>query len=195
FAQAEQAGLLLGLYASGSVTAELVRGQTSPIGGWASGGYGAKKPSSTLRARLAGQAPAAAITLLAPFQMSFSNGSLPKARRLEIEEGRGIACAYRHHGFEDIVIFSTGNAEIRAAGFRMQGEFFWLRTEDGILKQVVAMRACSLSHGGRNVFQRSEPGPFFSQSPEFKRAASEIDSDAGATCAEEKSICAEFAGS
>jgi hypothetical protein len=77
----------------------------------------------------------------------------------------------------------------------MQGEFFWLRTEDGILKQVVAMRACSLSHGGRNVFQRSEPGPFFSQSWEFEPAAPGMEFGIGEAGAEEKSICAEFAGS
>jgi hypothetical protein len=195
-ARAEEAGLLLGLYASQPLSKELVRGRTSPIGGWASGGYGEKKPSLTLRARLAGPAPAAAITLLAPFQTAFKNGSPhPVARRLEVEEGRGIACAYQHHGFEDIVVFSTGSNEIRAVGFCMQGEFFWLRTQEGILKQVVAMRACSLSHGGRNVFQRSEPGPFFSQSPEFESAAAGIDSDAGAAGAEEKSICAESVGS
>jgi hypothetical protein len=194
--RAEEAGLLLGLYASGPVKKALVRGQTAPIGGWASCGYGEKKPSLTLRASLAGPAPAAAITLLAPFQTAFQNGSVhPAVRRIEVEDGRGIACAYRHHGFEDIVIFSIGNGEIRAAGFRMQGEFFWLRTEDGILKQIVAIRACSLSHHGRNVFQRSEPGPYFSQSWQFEPAAPGIDLGAGAASAEEEIICAESVGS
>jgi hypothetical protein len=195
-AQAEQAGLLLGLYASRPVTKELVRGWMAPIGGWTSSGYGEKQPSLTLRASLAGPAPAAAITLFAPFQTEFRSASLhPVARRLKVEDGPGIACAYQHHGCEDIVVFSTGNGEIRAAGFRMQGEFFWLRTEDGNLKEVVAIRAYSLSHDGRNVFQRSEPGPFFSQSSEFETAASGNDFGAGAADSEEESICAESVGS
>jgi hypothetical protein len=195
-ARAEQAGLLLGLYASRPVRTELVRGQTAPIGGWASCGYGEKKPSLTLRASLAGSAPAAAITFLVPFQTPFPNGSLnPVVRRLKMEDGSGIACAYQHLGFEDIVIFSTGNGEIQAAGFRMQGEFFWLRTEDGVLKQVVAIRARSLSHDGRKVFQRSEPGPYFGQSWQFEPAAPGIDFGAGAAGSEEKSICAQSVGS
>ena len=193
--RAEEAGLLLGLYASGPVKKALVRGQTAPIGGWSSCGYGEKKPSLALRASLAGPAPAAAVTLLAPFQTAFQNGLVhPAVRRLEVEDGRGIACAYQHHGFEDIVIFSIGSGEVRAAGFRMQGEFFWLRT-DGVLKQIVAIRARSLSHHGRSVFQRSEPGPYFSQSWQFEPAAPGIDTGAGAAGAEEEIICAESVGS
>jgi hypothetical protein len=194
--RAQQAGLLLGLYASRPMRAELVRGQIAPIGGWTSSGYGEKKPSLTLRARLSGAAPAAAITFLAPFQEAFADGSLnPVVRRLKLEDGKGIACAYEHHGFEDIVVFSAGNGEIRAAGFRMQGEFFWLRTENGNLKQVAAIRACSLSHDGRNVFQRFEPGPYFSQSWRFEPAALGIDFGAGAARSEEKRICAESVAS
>ncbi len=190
-ARTEQAGLLLGLYASQRVRTEVVRGQTAPIGGWASCGYGEKKPSLTLRARLTGSAPAAAITFLAPFQTALPHGSLnPMVRRLNLEEGNGIACAYEDHGFEDIVVFSAGNGEIRAAGFRMQGEFFWLRTEDGILRQVVAIRARSLSHDGRNVFQRSEPETYFSQSLQFEPATPGIDFGARAFGSEERNICA-----
>ena len=116
-------------------------------------------------------------------------------RRLKVEEGKGIACACEQDGFKDVVVFSAGHGEIRTAGFRMQGEFFWLRTEDGILKQAVAIRARSLSHNGRNVFQRAEPGPYFSQSLQFEPAAPGIDFGAGAARSEEKSICVESAAS
>ena len=112
-----------------------------------------------------------------------------------MEDGRGIACAYAHHGFEDLVIFSTGNGEICVAGFRMRGEFFWLRTEDGFLKQVVAIRASGLSHHGRNVFQRSEPGLYFSQSWQFAPAAPGTRFGEHAARSEEKHICAESVGS
>jgi len=195
-ARAEHAGLLLGLYASQPLRTEFIRGQTAPIGGWASCGYGEKKPSLTLRARLAGPVPAAAITFLAPFQEAFADGSLnPMVRRLKLEDKKGIACAYTHHGFEDIVIFSAGNDEIRTAGFRMKGEFFWLRTEQGILKQVVAIRAWRLSHDGRNVFHRSEPGRYFSRSWQFEPRAPGLDFGAGAAHSEEKSICAQSVAS
>ncbi len=195
-ARAQHAGLLLGLYASQHLRTELIRGQTAPIGGWASCGYGEKKPSLTLRARLAGPAPAGAITLLVPFHEALPDGlPNPVVRRVKLEDGKGIACAYEHDGFEDIAILSTGNREIQAAGFRMQGEFFWLRTEAGILKQVAAIRARSLSHHGRNVFQRSELGPYFSQSWQFEAAAPRVDFGAVAGGLERKAICAQSAGS
>jgi len=196
-AQTKQAGLLLGIYASQPFRKELVRGRTAPIGGWASAGYGEKKPSLTLCASLAGSVPAAAITLLAPFQTASLDGPPhPMAQRLQLEDGRGIACAFSHDGFEDMVVFSTGNGEIRLAGFRMRGEFFWLRTEDGILKQVAAIRASSLTHCGRNVFQRSQPGSYFSQSGQFGPAAAlGIDFASQAARLEEENICVESAGS
>jgi hypothetical protein len=64
--------------------------------------------------------------------------------------------------------------------FRMRGDFFWLRLELGVLKQVLAVRARSLIRGGRDIFRLSEPGPYFGV----------VD-----TPPIEKSLCAEFAGS
>jgi hypothetical protein len=193
---AEPAGLLLGLYASRPLRTELIHGQTAPIGGWASHGYGVKKPCATVRASLAGPTPAAAITLLAPLQTEIRNGLLnPVVRRVKVEAGGGIACAYEHHGFEDIAIFSPGNGEIRAAGFRMQGEFCWLRTKDGVLTQVVAIRACSLIHEGTIVFQRCEPEPYFSQSWQCEPRPPGFDTSPVASGSEEKSICAQSVGS
>ena len=101
-------------------------------------------------------------------------------RQLTVESGSGIACSYRHQGFEDIVVLSTGDSEMAVADFRMRGEFFWLRLEGGVLKQVMAVRACGLDRGGKSIFRRSEPGLYVGVV------------DAGS---EEKSLCAEFAGS
>jgi hypothetical protein len=101
-------------------------------------------------------------------------------RRLTVERGSGIACSYQHDGFEDIAVLSTCDSEMVVADFRMRGDFFWLRLEDGVLKQVLAVGPSVLDRGGRCIFQRSEPGPYFGAI------------DAGS---EEKSLCAEFAGS
>ncbi|MCX6623447.1 MAG: heparinase II/III-family protein, partial [Acidobacteria bacterium] len=160
--QAEQAGLMLRLFADRPLTsAELIRGETARPGGWASRGYGEKHPCSTLRASLTGLAPAAAMTFLVPAPDVQAG---PKVRRLDVESGSGIACSYQHHGFEDIAVLSTGEAEMAVADFRMRGEFFWLRLEAGALKQVLAIRALGLDHGGRSIFERSEPGPYWSVS-------------------------------
>ena len=181
--RAEKGKLRLRLIASQPVTSELIRGETAPIAGWASRGYGEKKPSSTLRATLTGFAPAMAITFLVPpsNDEGVSGGSFdPAVWRLMMEGGSGFACSYGHNGFEDIIVRSDGDSEMAVADFRMRGEFFWLRLEGGVLKQVLATRACGLDHASRSIFRRSEPGFYFGVI------------GAGS---EEKSLCAEFAGS
>jgi hypothetical protein len=165
-AHAPHAGLLLCLFATQPfASAKLIRGETAPIGGWASRGYGEKQPCSTLRATLAGPAPVAAMTffVLSPDSMAQApDGSCaPAIRRLKVESGEGIACSYEHDGFEDIAILSTGDSEIAVADIRMRGEFCWMRLENGVMKQVMAVRARGLDRGGAVIFQRSEPGPYW----------------------------------
>jgi hypothetical protein len=143
-------------------SAEIFRGETEPIAGWASRGYGGKERCSTLRATLIGPAPAAAMTFI---MMQAPNSPRdPVVRRLTVESGKGIACAYEHHGFEDIAVLSTGDSEMTVADFRMRGEFFWMRLAGGEIKQVLAIQAISLDRGGLNIFRRSEPGPYVEQS-------------------------------
>ena len=160
--RAEAAGMLLRLVAAQPLTsAELISGDTARIGGWASHGYGEKKPCATLRATLTGAAPAAAMTFIVPH-----GPRPPVVRRLEVESGSGIACSYEHDGFQDIAALSTGDAEMKVADFRMRGEFFWVRLEGGVLKHVLAVRARALDRRGGSIFRQSEPGPYFWREPE-----------------------------
>jgi hypothetical protein len=132
---AEKAGLFLGIYASQPIAAELLTGETTPIAGWISRGYGDRQPTRTLRASLTGSAESvAAMTFLAP------TSSVPVVERLDVDAGSAIACAYYSGPFKDVVVFSTGTSEVQAAGFRMQGEFFWLRTEGRVLRKAVVIR-------------------------------------------------------
>jgi len=39
----------------------------------------------------------------------------------------------------------------------MKGEFFWLRTENGALKQLFAVNATTFSYSGEKVFESREP--------------------------------------
>lgn len=164
--RAKQAGLLLRLIAARPFSsAEIVRGETAHIAGWASRGYGEKSPCSTLRAAITGPAPAAAMTflVLAPENVAPTPDSSndPVIRHLVVEGGSGIACSYEHHGFEDIVVLSTCDSEMTVAECSLRGEFFWLRLEGGVLRQVLAVRARALVRGGREIFRRSEPGSYF----------------------------------
>ncbi len=142
------------------------------IAGWASSKYGSKQACSILRASIQGSAPVAAMTFLAP--------ATARIARLPLQSGSGLACACHLHQFTDYVVLSTANTEISVAGFRMRGEFFWLRMEGDVLKQVLAIRACSLDRGDSNIFRRSEPGTY--------SVAIHAGSDV-------KKLCAEFAAS
>jgi len=166
FIRADQAGLVLQMFADRPISsAALTRGETAPPEAWASDGYGHKQACTVLRASLAGSTPAAAITYLitAATHPEPDPGALsvPRITRLKVAGGNAIACAHRHHGFEDIAVISTGDAELTVASFRLHGEFFWLRLENGELKQVLAMQARLLDHGGREVFRKSEPGRYW----------------------------------
>ena len=158
--RAERAGLQLSLIADRPFAAAgLIHGEVAPIGGWVSRGYGEKRPGHTLRATLAGAPPAAAMAFVV---VAPGRSCGPVVRQLTLEHGSGIACSYQHDGFDDIAVLSTGDSEIGMDDFRMSGEFFWLRLQSGLLKQVLAARALALNHRGHSIFQNSEPGPYWS---------------------------------
>jgi hypothetical protein len=136
----EHAGFLLALHATGPI-------ETEEISGWLSRGYGEKHPGPALRSTLRACTPAGAITFLAPARTA------PVVTALQVEGGTAVACSYEFDGFKDVSVWSPGDSEIGVGNFRMQGEFFWLRTEGGVLKQALAIGARSLLFEGRNVLQ------------------------------------------
>ena len=137
---AEQAGLFLGIYASRAIASELIAGQSAPIAGWISQGYGNRRPARSLRATLIGSAANSAMTFLVPRSTLIPTSGRPEIRHLNVDAGSAIACIYDHGPFRDIGVFSTGPSEVKVAGFRMQGEFFWMRMEGNVLQQSLAIR-------------------------------------------------------
>ncbi|HLK68131.1 MAG TPA: alginate lyase family protein [Bryobacteraceae bacterium] len=123
--------------------------------GWVSRAYGEKQPCTTRRTTLRAATPAAAFTFL-----------MPGTRRAEtqqytIENGTGIACACEHGDYTDIAALSTSSADLCFADFQMSGEFCWIRLERGVLKQVLAIRARSLTRAGRNIVRTTNEAPYF----------------------------------
>jgi hypothetical protein len=157
---AEEAGLFLGIYASKSITAELLTGQTEPIAGWISRGYGNRQPTRTLRARMTGSAenPGPSAASLAAMTFLTPQLAAPLVERLQVDAGSAIACAYSSGAFKDLVVFCTGTSEVRVAGMHMQGEFFWIRMEGQIVRKAVAIRG-RLQHG-TNVLEDAVCAPF-----------------------------------
>ena len=140
-------GLLLGLYASLPLKAELINGQAEPIGGWVSQGYGEKRPSKSLRARIAGPAPATALTVVSPLQTP------PALKRLSVETGNAIACSCEHDGFVDVAVVATDDSEITVGNLHLCGEFFWARTENGIVTQTRAIHATRFEREGQDLLE------------------------------------------
>jgi hypothetical protein len=139
------------LYATGPLQAEAICGQTDPIQGWCSNRYGERQPSPVLRATLNDFIPAGMMAFLMP-------GNLPtRSRRFDLEDRSAIASAIRDGNYDDIAVMSTGHSELQLIDCSMKGEFFWLRTENGALKQLFAVNATAFSYAGENVFESREP--------------------------------------
>lgn len=158
--RAENAGLFLGIYASQAITGELLAGQTAPIAGWISRGYGNRQPSRTLRATLTGSvgSPDSGSSLLAAITFLVPRCDFPVVERLNVESGNAIACTYHHGAFRDIAVFCTGASEAQVADFRMQGEFFWLRMEGHVVRKALAIRG--RLQRGKNFMEEAVCVPF-----------------------------------
>ncbi|HWF08955.1 MAG TPA: alginate lyase family protein [Bryobacteraceae bacterium] len=115
-----RAGFALALYASHSLRTELLFGETAPIEGWTSRGYGDKEPSITLRASAAGEVPATALTFLS------TGTDRPSIRRLFVNAPGAVACVSRCATHKDIFVASAGG-------------FCWTRVRDGIVGKAFSI--------------------------------------------------------
>jgi Heparinase II/III-like protein/Heparinase II/III N-terminus len=146
-----ETGLQMFLYASGPLRAEAVCGQTGPIQGWCSNRYGERRPSPVLRATLHEFVPATMLAFLVP-------GARPaRSRRFDLGDRSAVAAAIRDGEHDDIAVVSSGRSELHLIDCAMKGEFFWLRTENGVLKQLFAVNARAFTYGGEKVFDSREP--------------------------------------
>lgn len=153
-ARAGEAALLIYFAASARLGAEIISGRTAPVQGWASRRYGEKRPAPAMRASLFTAAPAAAVSAIVPLYAQEGAGFV--GRRLELDEGRGVCCAFEHGGYHDIVMFSTDSAEMRLENFSANGDLFWLRTEGGRLVKLLAINASCFRANGNTLFEHTQ---------------------------------------
>ena len=153
-ARLKQAGLQLFMYGSAPVYTEVQCGQMQPLQGWSSERYGQRKPNPVLCATMQEQAPAGMLTLLLP-------GTENKcSRRLNARGGRSIAAVIREGEYEDVIVQSLGNSVLHLMECALQGEFFWIRTQNGAVVQVLAINGRKLELGDHVVFENDEPLPY-----------------------------------
>jgi hypothetical protein len=153
-ARIQDAGLQMLLYGSTAIEAEAVCGQTQPIQGWASRRYGDRAPSPVLRASTRAFPPTGMMSFLIP-------GTHPvHSRRFQGGTGKVIAVALRNGDYDDLAVMSMEDADMQLIDCSMRGEFFWMRMENGTLRQLLAVNARSFSYGGEQVFESAEVIPY-----------------------------------
>jgi hypothetical protein len=147
------------MYASRVTQAEALCAQYQPIQGWSSRRYGERKPSPVLRASMRGQisaAPAAMMTLLIP------GLEARRSRCLQVRGGHAIAAVLRDGDYEDICVQSLDNAPFQLLEFGFHGEFFWIRTQNGVPVQLLAVNARLFRTSSEVVFESADGIPYVS---------------------------------
>jgi len=153
-ARIEDAGLQLCMFGSDVVSAEVLCGQTNPIQGWASTGYGDRHASPVLKASMRAKAPAAMMSFLVPGKQSV------RARRFKANSSHTIAAAIRDGEYDDIAVVAVEDGDMQLLDYSMRGEFFWLRTENTSLHRLLAVNAYSFRYRGETIFESSEMIPY-----------------------------------
>ena len=154
-ARSTDALLHMFMHASGPLQAEATCGQIDPVQGWGSGRYGGRKPCPVLSTKLQSVAPASMITILAP------NAERPSSHRVDVRgKPNANAVSFCDRDFEDLSVFVPDAAETRIGEYTMRGELFWIRSQEGSLKQIVAINAKAFSIGGETIFENDEPIPY-----------------------------------
>jgi hypothetical protein len=58
------------------------------------------------------------------------------------------------------VVLASPDRDLDLMGCVMRGEFFWLRTQGGNLRKLLAVNAYSFSHQGDTVFESADAIPY-----------------------------------
>jgi hypothetical protein len=107
-----------------------------------------------LRAGMHGFPPAGLMSFLVP-------GTEPvHTRRFPGGAGKVIAVALRNGHYDDVAVMSMEDADMQLIDCSMRGEFFWMRLENGTLRQLLAVNAHTFSYAGEQVFQSAEVIPY-----------------------------------
>jgi hypothetical protein len=136
------------------MNAEVVCGETIGVQGWSSRLYGERCANPVVKASMHSASPVSAMTFLVP-------GNQPISwRGFSLNSSEALAAAIRDGDFEDVVVLASPDRDLHLMGYVMRGEFFWLRTQGGNLRKLLAVNAYSFSHQGDTVFESAEAIPY-----------------------------------
>jgi hypothetical protein len=152
--QIENSALQLCMYASEVIQAEAICGQSEPVQGWASRLYGERRASPVLQARVHGLAPVSMMSFIVPGK------DAAYSRRFKANTKNAIAAVIRDGEYDDFVVMAVEDGDLRFMDYAMRGEFFWLRTEQGNLRRLLAVNARSFGWAGESVFESHTVIPY-----------------------------------
>lgn len=175
----QQAALHLHLFAGEPWKGELLCGETAPIQGWASRQYGEKTAAPVFRARLTTHVPAGAISILLPRPVAHpalrdaKGFSAPcyAVRPLSLDTDKALGCLLERGESQDLVVLSFSDGELEIGDFQMRGDFFWFRSERGLLRRLLAVGARTFRRRGKAVFENHDTLPYISLQFRGDRAA------------------------
>lgn len=148
---------LLAMHATSPLNCSMHIGEKNPTLGWASNGYGEIHPIPALRASLEQNltcATAAVITIM-------SIG--PNRRQVQpsvLHTGWGLAVTVEDDtGVSDLITFAPDGNWIQTGALKGHGEFFWLRTQGGVLQDAFSVRATRFDYDGLNLLEEELCAP------------------------------------
>jgi len=69
---------------------------------------------------------------------------------------QAIACSVKQGNREDLMIYSMQDSKLEVRDYKLQGELFWLHTDQDVLRRLFAVNARSFQTPGRTLFQNSD---------------------------------------
>src|SRR5947207_2722172 len=83
-----------------------------------------------------------------------------QSRRFTANTSQAIAVSIRDGDYDDIVIMAAEDGDLHLTDCVMRGEWFWIRTENGILRRLLAVNAHSFKYAGETVFESKDAVPY-----------------------------------
>ena len=115
------------------------------------------RPAPVLCATVHDAVPTTSITVLIPRNASLDAKHLPRLHEELIDEGTGAACMLHQAGIQDLFVTSLSKKAIHVSGFKFEGEFLWVRSIEGDIRDVLCINAMYAAHGNNVLFENASP--------------------------------------
>jgi hypothetical protein len=154
-ARVDQTAVELVMHSTWPLNAEAVSTELALVPQWQAAGGGNPQAAAVFKGTVRGFAPMTVMTFLRP-----GDGPGLQARRLDIRGGRALASAVHDGRFEDICVAAPDESSLlQVLDFQLAGELFWMRMENGALRQLFGLSASKIQWAGEDILAEPHPVP------------------------------------